>query len=114
MSFHELEDLVNPFGPVGYSKDEADALAGKIGLSLVPPASIVFLPTVKRVTAQEGLFFKLDRAQVQALDRDCVDRYYFRQASEPNAHLKALYESIFPGDELLDQFVEDWRKQHPV
>lgn len=112
-SRREVEDLVNPFGAVGRTKAETDAILSKVGLTLVPPLEIISLPTVKRVTVQEGLFFSLRPDQVRALDRDCIDRYYFRHSPEHNRKLSEFYASLFPADDLLDEFVRDWKARHP-
>jgi hypothetical protein len=113
LSRTEVENLANPFGAIGLTKAATDAIFARVGLSSVPPLEIVSLPTVKRVTVQEGLFFSLRPDQVTALERDCIDRYYFRHSAEPNRRLSALYATLFPADDLLDEFVRDWTSRSP-
>ena len=112
LSRQEVANLANPFGAVGLTKEETDKIFAKVGLSSVPPLEVVSLPTVKRVTVQEGVFFSLRPDQVQALERDCIDRYYFRHGARPSQRLSALYATLFPEDQQLDKFVRDWKSRN--
>jgi len=109
----EVDDLKNPLGAVGLTQDATDEVLAKVGLITIPPLTIVSLPTVERVKTQEGLFFSLRANQVMALERDCIDRYYFRHEVTPHPRLSLLYASLFPADERLDAFVLSWKAQHP-
>jgi hypothetical protein len=113
----EYSRLRNPFSAFGISQREADDILRDGAL----PHLVTFgHDGVPRIWQQEGLFFHLPSQSIETFNRECIDRWYFRQRAGlvyagdfPHSRHLLMGRHAFVSQAAYDGYVEAVRREHP-
>jgi len=112
----EYNQLRNPFSSLGISLSESEELLGDDALA---PFLDENFDDVPRIYHQEGIFIECPVNRIKAVQRNCIDRYYFYQRQNHTYQGKFAFNTGLPSPSMFStkdaymDFMEIARREHP-
>lgn len=112
----EFRDLQNPFAELGIELRKARDILGDQAL----PDLAMCETAAPRIVEQEGVFINLRENSIVTLQRECIDRFYFRQSAAriyvgnfPHRRHWLLERRSFRSEQAYREYLEQARVQEP-
>jgi hypothetical protein len=114
----EYEQLRNPFSALDLTQSDADRILKD---SALPDLVFFEHQDVPRIWEQEGTFVHLMSDKIASFNRECIDRYYFRQRAGlvyvgNLAHRRHVLmgPQYFNSEAAYEAYLDAVRKEHPA
>ena len=106
----EYLQLRNPFSMFGKSKEFADQNLKSHNLQPLPDLELIEPDQVLRIKNQEGLFTSIEQDDIDSIEKQCIDRYYFRQKANRVYHGELTDSFLFPTNDPILKISESCKK----